>query len=232
MNFKLKNEIIDDKTLRWIDIYLIKNIKNNKCYIGQAVSHILNHKRYRPYGITGRFNSHISEAFSTKIKQCLYLNNAIRKYGKESFKVILLDSVKSENGDNREIELIKEHNTLCPNGYNLCTGGKSTTLTNESRKKISKSVSKLFDENKLKRFEKVKIPINIDINSVICPLRRNDNQYGWYVYINRTKADFGGVHISLEESKQYATEFVKKLINIRETSYNDGKPLRALATNS
>ena len=28
------------------------------------------------------------------------------------------------------------------------------------------------------------------------------NQYGWYVYINKCKADFGGVHIKLDDSKK------------------------------
>jgi hypothetical protein len=40
-----------------------------------------------------------------------------------------------------------------------------------------------------------------------------DEQYGWYVYIDRNKADFGGVHISLEESKESAKEFIIDLKN-------------------
>jgi hypothetical protein len=230
MDFSLKNKIIDNFEKRWIDIYKITNVKNNKCYIGQSVSHILNHKRYRPYGMMGRFKSHISEAYSNKTKQCCYLNNAIKKYGKESFELSLLDSIESNKGDIREIELIKEHNTLFPNGYNLCTGGKSTQLTLGSKIKISKSVSKLYDNQKLKRFENVKISKDIDMKSVIKPLNRGGIQYGWYVYINRIKADFGGVHISLTESKETAIKFVQKIINKCETSYNDGKPLRASDT--
>lgn len=232
MDLSLKTQIIDDVDKRWIDIYKIKNIKTQKCYVGQAVSHILNHKRYRPYGIQGRFKCHISEAFSNKTKQCQYLNNAIRKYGVESFEVSLLESVDFDNGDNREIKLIKEHNTLFPNGYNLCTGGKTAKLTLDSKKRISASVSKLFDEKKIKRFENVYVPKDIDIESVICPLRRDNKQYGWYVYIERTKADFGGVHITLEESKCMAINFVNTLINMNKskTSYNDGDPLIASDT--
>jgi hypothetical protein len=50
-----------------------------------------------------------------------------------------------------------------------------------------------------------------DIEKYIKPLNRNNKQYGWYVYIDRNKADFGGVHISLEDSKKSAQEFIYNL---------------------
>ena len=53
----------------------------------------------------------------------------------------------------------------------------------------------------------------INIEKYIKPLKRNNEQYGWYVYIDRVKADFGGVHIPLDESKISATEFIKNLKN-------------------
>ena len=87
---ELKNQIIDNPAHRYCEIYKITNLENGKLYVGQAVSHILNHKRYRPYGMEGRFRCHISEAFSQKTKQCHYLNSAIRKYGKKSFIVELI----------------------------------------------------------------------------------------------------------------------------------------------
>ncbi len=61
-----KFTILDDEKLRYCEIYKITCTVNDKHYIGQAVSHILNHKRYRPYGMEGRFKCHISEAFSQK----------------------------------------------------------------------------------------------------------------------------------------------------------------------
>ena len=42
-------------------------------------------------------------------------------------------------------------------------------------------------------------------------MNRHNNQYGWYVYINPIKVDFGGVHISLNESKEMALDFIKEL---------------------
>ena len=63
-----------------------------------------------------------------------------------------------------------------------------------------------------------------DIEKYIKPLKRNNEQYGWYVYIDRVKADFGGVHIPLEESKISAIEFIQNLKNHLATHSNCGKP--------
>ena len=63
------------------------------------------------------------------------------------------------------------------------------------------------------RFENVQ-SIDDDIEKYIKPLNRENKQYGWYVYIDRHKADFGGIHISLEKSKEDAIEFIMNLKNI------------------
>ena len=88
---KLSKEILDNPTERYCEIYKITNLSNGKIYVGQAVSHILNHKRYRPYGHEGRFRCHISEAFSTKKNQSHFtfknlpknLNSLAKLYGVE-----------------------------------------------------------------------------------------------------------------------------------------------------
>jgi hypothetical protein len=109
------------------EIYKIVNTVNNKCYVGQVVSHRLNKNKYRPFGYVGRFNDHVSEAINnTKKKQCTYLNNAIRKYGKEKFKVTLLETCDMDNIDLREKHHVAKHKTLYPAGYNLTAGGKTT----------------------------------------------------------------------------------------------------------
>jgi len=63
---KISNIILDDPSERYCEIIKIINLFNGKIYVGQCVSHILNHKRYRPHGHINRFKTHISEAFSTK----------------------------------------------------------------------------------------------------------------------------------------------------------------------
>lgn len=207
---ELSNKTLDEPTDRYCEIYKITNIANNKIYIGQAVSHILNHKKYRPYGRDGRFRCHISEAYSSKKNQCNYLNNAIRKYGVNDFNVELIECCEYNLSDEREIYYIHKFNSLYPNGYNLKNGGNKFTHTLESKKKVSDGVIRYFEDKKMQRFKNITV-IDDDIEQYIKPLSKNNTQYGWYVYINKKKADFGGVHISLDESNQSAINFIHKL---------------------
>jgi hypothetical protein len=208
---EFKNVILETDEHRYCEIYKITNTVNNKIYIGQAVSHILNHKKYRPYGMERRFACHISEAFSDKKNQCHYLNNSIRKYGQDKFKLELLRVCKIDNADNIENEEILKNNSLFPVGYNLNTGGKQFNHTDESKKRVSTGVMKYFEDKKAERFKDIILENNCDINKFIHPLKRDGNQYGWYILINKKKADFGGVHIPLNESKIMAIKFLNGL---------------------
>jgi group I intron endonuclease len=210
--FKLSNQILDDPSLRYCEIYKIKNIKNEKVYVGQATSHILNHKRYRPYGRNGRFRCHISEAFSQKKNQSHYLNNAIRKHGVDSFEVELLEYCSMSDADSRETYYIQKCNSVYPYGYNLKIGGTSFVHSDESKKRVSNGVLRYFENRKFDRFISIK-EIDDNIERYIHPLKRDNTQYGWYVLIEKKKADFGGVHISLEDSKNSALEFIQTLKN-------------------
>jgi len=228
---KLSKVILDEPTERYCEIYKIINISNGKIYVGQAVSHILNHKRYRPYGHEGRFRCHVSEAFSTKKNQSHYLNNAIRKYGITDFAVELIECCEIENSDERETHYIKEVNSLYPNGYNLKNGGVAFTHTDESKKRVSNGVINYFKDKKAERFKDIK-NIDDDIEKYIKPLNRNNQQYGWYVYIEKCKADFGGVHIPLEKSKKDAIEFINNLKNHLAKHLDAGNPLESSTTTS
>jgi group I intron endonuclease len=229
-HLELSKKILDNPTERYCEIYKIINLSNNKIYVGQAVSHILNHKRYRPYGHEGRFRCHISEAFSTKKNQSHYLNNAIRKYGVTNFVVELIEYCEISNADERETHYIKELNSLFPNGYNLKNGGSVFTHSDESKKRVSNGVSNYYKDKKYDRFKDIK---NIDdnIEKYIKPLKRNNEQYGWYVYIDRVKADFGGVHIPLDESKISAIEFIENLKNHLAKCLVAGSPLEPILSN-
>ena len=221
---ELSNQIIDDPTKRYCEVYKITCLSNGKIYVGQAVSHILNHKRYRPYGREGRFRCHISEAFSTKKNQSHYLNNAIRKYGVADFVVELIECCEINDADEREIYYIKELNSLYPFGYNLKNGGNVFTHSDESKKRVSNGVISYFKDKKSQRFKDIE-KIDDDIEKYIKPLNRNKTQYGWYVYIENKKADFGGVHISLDESKENAKEFIISLKNQLAKHLAAGNPL-------
>jgi len=95
---------------------------------------------------------------------------------------------------------------MFPNGYNLISGGRQFNHSLENKQKVSQGVKKYYDK---KRQEKVKKITKIEDNIELHPLRRDNNQYGWYIKIDKIKFDFGGVHISLEESKQLCLEFIE-----------------------
>ncbi len=114
------------------EIYLITNTSQNKVYVGQTRSHRMNKDKYRPFGSIGRFKDHISEAINnTKKNQCSYLNNAIRKYGSDKFKVELLEKCDVNDLDKREQHYIEKYNSLFPNGYNLTKGGQVFSCDND-----------------------------------------------------------------------------------------------------
>lgn len=104
---------------------MVRNKLDGKCYIGQTVSHRLNHGRYRPFGYARRFKSHVSEAMCNRKKnQCSCLANAIRKYGSENFEVVLLQRCFRNDLDDAEARWIEEYDSIHPNGYNLAPGGR------------------------------------------------------------------------------------------------------------
>lgn len=106
------------------EIYRIFHKESNMSYIGQTVSHRLNHGRYRPYGYLRRFKSHISEALcNTKKQQCSGIANALRKDGANAFDVELLIRCHKDQLNDLEKRYIEEYDAIYPSGYNLALGG-------------------------------------------------------------------------------------------------------------
>jgi hypothetical protein len=132
-------------------IYLITNTINGKKYVGQTLTHTLNHGKYRPFGYVKRFENHVSEAIrNVKKNQCTYLNTAIRKYGKDVFSVELLeDDCEISNLDVLEITYIDEYESFheTGKGYNLTKGGHGTSrMTEDMRAKISETLTTRFSD--------------------------------------------------------------------------------------
>lgn len=96
-------------------IYKITNLLNNKVYIGQSVNP---QKRWWQHCNSAQV--HCDE---------YPIHNAIRKYGKDNFLFEVIEW--TGNYDNREMELIKQYNSISPNGYNISKGGANTVLTGE-----------------------------------------------------------------------------------------------------
>lgn len=97
-----------------IGIYCITNIVNSKKYVGQSIN------------VDKRVNEHFWKAriendrsYNTAIHQ------AIRKYGKDNFKVEILEECSYEELDLKEQYYISKMNTISPNGYNILAGGQA-----------------------------------------------------------------------------------------------------------
>ena len=152
----MEDHILDDVSKIRGQIYLITNTVTKKQYVGQTLTHRKNHERYRPFGFEGRFKDHISEAIcNTKKKQCRYLNNSIRHYGKEAFTVELLETCLRNELDQKEQEYIDQYVTFYPKGYNLTRGGK--TLEHASTQEnicASLDIEPVQKNNPLWRYEK------------------------------------------------------------------------------
>ena len=119
-------------------IYKITNCINQKSYIGLTINNA-----------ETRFKKHKSMIYSNG---CSALYEAFKKYGVENFiiETICFSSNKKELM-NLEKHYISELNTLSPNGYNLTSGGENCKVTDETKKKISKSLK----GRKIKWAEKV-----------------------------------------------------------------------------
>jgi group I intron endonuclease len=106
-------------------IYLIKNSVNDKVYVGQT----WDSTNRRWHGGGG-------------YKGCIYINNAIEKYGKDNFYYINLDFAFTQAQANilEDFYIDKYDSTNPEKGYNIKRGGSNGKLTEEIKAKISASL--------------------------------------------------------------------------------------------
>jgi group I intron endonuclease len=130
-------------------IYKITNIKNDKIYIGKT-------KEYygdQYFGIDGRLRQHMVNAFTnSKKNDCPRFYNAIRKYGKESFVIELLEATDENNVNTSEKFYIDLFGSTDDDiGYNISLGGDGRSVVNvneDIREKISKAQFNGSDDSK------------------------------------------------------------------------------------
>ena len=103
-----------------INIYIITNIINGKQYVGKTM-----------YSIEDRFEAHCCDLESMSNKKTA-IHSAIMKYGRDNFKIELLDVVKDSEWKYWETYYIKKYNThYTKGGYNLTWGGDDNPMDNE-----------------------------------------------------------------------------------------------------
>lgn len=100
-------------------IYMIKNKKNGKAYIGQTTQSVF--KRWNHH-IKSKNNSIISKALKNNVSNFEFIE--------------LITCFSKEDLNYFEKKLISELNTISPNGYNLTSGGQNYDFTEEVKQKM------------------------------------------------------------------------------------------------
>lgn len=92
-------------------LYKITNTMNDMVYIG----------------VTKNPNARMNAHACLKIPTKSIIKNAIKKYGRDKFTLQVLVTSTQEYCYELERKAIEAYNTLKPNGYNICTGGRGAT---------------------------------------------------------------------------------------------------------
>jgi group I intron endonuclease len=168
-------------------IYKIENKINGKLYIGQTIN-----------SLKTRFKKHLSQINCKN--QCSALYSAIRKYGKENFEIseIVSGDFSKDELNNLEIFFIQHYNTLSPNGYNLQTGGNTTTLADEVKKsisntmmgrkitwseKISETIKQKWQNPEYREKQTNQIKILLTLNRVLYKVKNREQRYRHYEFL-------------------------------------------------
>lgn len=106
-------------------IYKIKNIINGMTYVGQTIN-----------SLEKRWKYHILPS-----SNCRYLKSAFKKYGIHNFEFKLICICFDSDLNYFETKYIQTLNTIVPNGYNLREGGSNGRHNEETKKKISKTLT-------------------------------------------------------------------------------------------
>lgn len=96
-----------------IGIYMIKNLSNNKVYVGQSVN------------INKRWNDHKSKLANNKHEN-LHLQGSYNKYGEDCFEFSIICECAEKDLNEKEKFYINKYRSYMPEyGYNLTKGGDS-----------------------------------------------------------------------------------------------------------
>lgn len=171
------------------DIYIIKNDINDKIYVGQSVNAF------------DRFSKHISEALHGKDN--MLIHKAIKKYGREHFTCVILES-QIENYDEREQYWIKKLDTLTPNGYNIAIGGQGTGNGINSVNSLIKSedvLNQIREKLKEDTMSMAKIAEMFNVTQAVI----TGINTGTYYFDSE-------IQYPIRESKKYSEEKCKQLV--------------------
>lgn len=119
-----------------MDYYIVNNIGDVMARILYKIENKINGKIY--IGQTKNFEKRMSAHKATNKSM---VSKAIHKYGKENFKFEKLAILEDWMIDEAEQKAIKAYNSICPNGYNLDTGGcLQKEMSDEAKRRLSNSL--------------------------------------------------------------------------------------------
>lgn len=186
---------------------------SGKSYIGQTIR-----------TFNERWSKHKTTALSTE-PSCRALAEAIKKYGEENFTKTILLTCNDDDLDKNEIEMIAKYNTLSPNGYNLREGGITTKYSEESKKKMSETQKKLYQESEKMR-EQIRnngfmTKHNKDLPDYMTIEKnyKTNNIIGYRIYRHpmcKKGKKFCSIKVSLEENYRKAFECLTYLNSLTE----------------
>jgi hypothetical protein len=223
------------------EIYLIKNKVNGKCYIGQAFKYVSS--EFKKWGTEGRWKSHVREALNHNGDHCLLLNQAIRKYGDETFEITKLCDCDIADMNKYEIQYIQQYNSLVPNGYNLKSGGSKGKDSEETKKRKSEAKKKRVYSDDYKISIKLgqrgnrRNKEDIGLPEYICAHRKNGKINGYDInkfytnielseYIRKRFKTLDEAKLALEELKLKYSNVIEFIENFKNKN-NKAKKKRA-----
>lgn len=196
-------------------IYKITNTINGKIYIGQTHQSLIR-----------RFYTHCN-----RTNGCTILGPAIKKYGKENFKIEEIDRAETtEELNTKEVYWIEFYNARCKAvGYNVAKGGRAKPLSSEAKLKSAEAkTGKTHSVETIEKMKKtqqnrrvqtdeeiIKAKIGLRI-SWLKKLETND-----MVFISKCRYKFGvkifgkrvGYFKTIEEAKEFRDTYVKRFDN-------------------
>lgn len=175
-------------------IYLITNLINNKQYVGQTVN-----------SIKTRFYKHCWNAKNNK-QLSMAITRAIRKYGKENFKIEEIIIAKNQEELNYfEGFYINSLNTLCPKGYNITNiikgKGKCSKETIEKMKIAQNKPKRIKQQSKIGKKRRGKSTIGS--KSKYCGVYIKRNKYTSKITINYKNINLGDYNTETNAAKAY-----------------------------
>lgn len=196
-------------------IYGIRNLVNNKIYIGKSVNVRLRKKAHE-------------NSFIRKQAVNIHLQRAVDKYGIDNFEFLIIEEVSIENINEREQFWIKEFKSFDETyGYNKTMGGDGGNITLEIKIKISKTspnrkVIYQFspDGILIKKWNGVRdvereLGFSSSTLSKVCSSKTNNNSaYGFYWNYNGTLVTLSGIGQEKKKVKIKQLTLNEELIKI------------------